>query len=87
MFSLSSSLTFVFNPSSRVYGYDAFELKSGGENEVCIKCVFFVMLQFNACILKIINLLKQIVTCFYLTNVRSNLFFSKFYFSSLIQFM
>ena len=32
---LNCSLTFVFNPSSRVYGYEMVELKPGGENEVC----------------------------------------------------
>lgn len=30
------SLTFVFNPSSTVYGYSSMELKPNGENEVCI---------------------------------------------------
>ena len=38
-------LTFVFNPSSRVYGYESFELKPGGEHEVCPVYVCIVYLR------------------------------------------
>ena len=33
-FVIFCSLTFVFNPSSKVFGYESLELKSGGEHEV-----------------------------------------------------